>query len=96
MPRSVRITPWLLLGLFAASGLLFGATWVLALAPVVALLVPLLAGRYVGETVLARWARRFAASRPRPRGHLRPPRQLAARSASFLAATASRAPPVLA
>lgn len=96
MSRFVRIAPWILLGLFAASGLLFGATWVLALAPVVAILIPLVGGWYVGESVLARWARRPAAGRPRPHRHLRAPRQLKARSASFLAATASRAPPVLA
>lgn len=86
--------PWLLLVAFAASGAFFGVTWLLAAAPIVALLVPLLAGRYVGEAVLARWARRRPAGRPRPRVRLRARRTIAFIAAVFAAATASRAPPV--
>lgn len=54
MQRARRLAPWLLLAAFALSGIALGTTWALALAPVVALLIPLLTGRYVGEDVLAR------------------------------------------
>lgn len=94
MQRARRLAPWLLLAAFALSGMALGTTWVLALAPVVALLVPLLAGRYVGEDVLARWACRAPAGRPRSRTRLRAPRVAWLADAPFAAATASRAPPV--
>ena len=96
MQRARRLAPWLLLTAFALSGMALGGTWVLALAPVVLLLVPLLAGRYVGEDVLARWARRAPAGRPRARLRLRAPRRAWVPAAPFAAATASRGPPVLA
>jgi hypothetical protein len=95
MQRARRLAPWLLLAAFAASGMLLGSTWVLALAPLVALLVPLLAGRYLGEDVLARWARRAPAGRPRARMRLRAPRLRWIVAAPFAAAAAPRGPPVL-
>lgn len=93
MQRARRLAPWLLLAAFALSGMALGTTWVLALAPLVALLVPLLAGRYVGEDVLARWARRASAGRPRARMRPRAPRLTWVADTPFAAATASRAPP---
>lgn len=94
MQRARHLAPWLLLAAFALSGLLVGAHWALGLAPVVALLVPLLAGRYVGETVLARWARRAPAGRPRARRALPVPRLAVLISQPFTAATPSRGSPV--
>lgn len=96
MQRARRLAPWLLLTAFALSGMILGGTWLLALAPVVLLLLPLLAGRYVGEDVLARWAGRARAGRPRARLALRAPRRTWVADAPFAAATASRGPPVLA
>lgn len=95
MQRARHLAPWLLLAAFAASSLAFGGTWMLALAPVVALLFPLLAGRYVGERTLARWARRPAAGRPRARRRLRAPELTTFVAAVFAAATPSRGSPVV-
>src|SRR4051794_31948429 len=76
----------------------FSAGFLLAV-PAVVVLLPLLAGRYVGEDTLARLAARF-----RPRRHRavtagpRPlsPRRLIARGARLIAASlAERGPPAL-
>jgi hypothetical protein len=74
-------------------------TGLLLLSPALVLLLPLLAGRYLGEEQLERLVARLApARRPRPRSASLPrrrPRVVAARGGRLLAsALAERAPPL--
>ena len=73
---------------------------VLLAAPVLVLVLPLLAGRYVGEERLARLAAAFAPARRRPAAALRPavaraPRVLPRGGRLIATALAVRPPPAL-
>ncbi len=67
-----RSDRWMVLGLAAAScGVLLGeasgvgGVWLLHVAPLVLLAIPLVAGRYLGETRIERLARAFRPRKPR-------------------------------
>jgi hypothetical protein len=90
----------------AAAVALAGALWVLGLhvggldtgllflAPAFVLALPLLAGRYVGETVFVRARRAARRRRPAVRLALRPPARLLPRGGLLVGhALAGRAPP---
>lgn len=80
--------------LVAAAAIFAGASVALMLAPILALAVPLLLGRYPGEDVIRRLARREPTVRCPPRVlSKRAPRSLGRRLAPLALAGASRAPP---
>jgi len=69
-------------------------TGLLFLAPAFVLALPLLAGRYVGETVFARVFRALRRRAPRAHSPLRPPARLMPRGGMLVGvAMAGRAPP---
>ncbi|MTD45133.1 hypothetical protein GKE82_12725 [Conexibacter sp. W3-3-2] len=76
-------------------------SWLLELAPVLVLLLPLLAGRYLGEKRLAAVVAAFAPARRRAALRLtarlpRAPRAFARRGRLVASALAERGPPALA
>ncbi len=72
-----------------------GSSVALELAPAVLLVLPLLYGRYLGERVIHRLARRAAPVRPvRSFALPRAPRSLGARVAVLALSGAGRAPPI--
>jgi hypothetical protein len=85
----------LIVALVAAIAVTAGTSVALELAPAALLVLPLLYGRYLGERVIHRLARRVAPVRPaRALAAPRPPRSPRARVAVLALPGAGRAPPV--
>jgi hypothetical protein len=87
----------LIVALMAVIALTAGTSVALELAPAALLVLPLLYGRYLGERVIHRLARRARLARPvRTIAVPRAPRSLGARIAALALPGAGRAPPAAA
>jgi hypothetical protein len=87
----------LIVALMAAIAVTAGTSVALELAPAALLVLPLLYGRYLGERVIHRLARRAPLARPaRAVAVPRAPRSLGARIAALALPGAGRAPPAAA